>query len=101
MQPCSSVLNILCRIATVEIIGIMLAVILLTGLEKVSKRLVPSGGFKFLVTKVVLDSAVMGSLYVAAFFAFSSLVLEGSGWQGVVQKMKVGELLRLCGCADP
>jgi hypothetical protein len=62
----------------------------LAGLEKVCRRLVPSGGARFLATKVVLDSAVMGSVYVAAFFAFGSVVLEGSGLQGFLQKMKVG-----------
>eukprot|EP00882_Tetradesmus_deserticola_P022936 GHRQ01024942.1.p3 GENE.GHRQ01024942.1~~GHRQ01024942.1.p3 ORF type:complete len:111 (+),score=58.08 GHRQ01024942.1:434-766(+) len=31
----------------------------------------------------------MGSVYVAAFFAFGSIVLEGSGLQGFMQKMKV------------
>jgi protein Mpv17 len=59
-------------------------------LEKVCRRLVPGGGARFLATKVVLDSAVMGSVYVAAFFAFGSVVLEGSGLQGFLQKMKVG-----------
>jgi hypothetical protein len=59
------------------------------GLEKVCRRLVPGGGARFLVTKVVLDSAVMGSVYVAAFFAFGSVVLEGNGLQGFLQKMKV------------
>jgi hypothetical protein len=58
-------------------------------LEKVCRRLVPGGGARFLVTKVVLDSAVMGSVYVAAFFAFGSVVLEGNGLQGFMQKMKV------------
>jgi hypothetical protein len=50
---------------------------------------VPGGGARFLVTKVVLDSAMMGSVYVAAFFAFGSVVLEGNGLQGFLQKMKV------------
>jgi protein Mpv17 len=59
------------------------------GLEKLCRRLVPGGGARFLATKVVLDSAVMGSVYVAAFFAFGSVVLEGNGLQGFLQKMKV------------
>lgn len=60
-----------------------------SGLEKVCRWLVPGGGGRFLATKVVLDSAVMGSVYVAAFFAFGSLVLEGSGVAGFVKKMQV------------
>lgn len=59
------------------------------GIEKVCRRLVPSGGMKFLATKVVLDSAIMGSVYVAAFFAFGSYILEGSGTSGFIHKMKV------------
>eukprot|EP00775_Hariotina_reticulata_P002373 gene2373-2678_t len=59
------------------------------GIEAACRRLVPSGGLKFLATKVVLDSAIMGSVYVAAFFAFGSIVLEKSGWSGFVHKMQV------------
>lgn len=60
----------------------------------------PGGGARFLVTKVVLDSAVMGSMYVAAFFAFGSIVLEGNGLQGFLQKMKVRLVLGLCRVRD-
>lgn len=60
------------------------------GIERVCRRLVPTGGIRFLATKVVLDSAIMGSVYVAAFFAFGCYVLEGSGSQGFINKMKVG-----------
>ena len=49
----------------------------------------PGGGLRFLATKVVLDSAIMGSVYVAAFFAFGSLVLDKAGWSGFVHKMQV------------
>lgn len=59
------------------------------GIESVCRRLFPSGGLRFLTAKVLLDSAIMGSVYVAAFFAFGSYVLEGSGMQGFMQKMKV------------
>lgn len=34
----------------------------------------------------------MGSVYVAAFFAFGSYVLEGSGTAGFMSKMKVSSL---------
>lgn len=44
---------------------------------------------RFLATKVVLDSAIMGSVYVVAFFAFISTALEGTGLAGFTQKMKV------------
>lgn len=59
------------------------------GIEKVCRKLVPAGGVRFLATKVILDSAIMGSVYVIAFFGFISLALEGTGLDGFYHKMKV------------
>lgn len=58
------------------------------GLEGGCRRLFPAGGSAFLAAKVAVDSVGMGSLYVASFFAFGSMVLERSGWEGFVRKMQ-------------
>jgi protein Mpv17 len=51
-----------------------------------------AGGARFLATKVVLDSAIMGSVYVIAFFAFIATALERTGLEGFKQKMKVRQM---------
>ncbi len=47
-----------------------------------------SGRLRFILTKVAADTAVLGPLYVVAFFLFGAVAIDGSGWAGFTSKLQ-------------
>lgn len=53
------------------------------------RSMVPGGGPAFIATKVLIDTAVLGPFYVAAFFAWGCALIDGSGLPEFKRKMAV------------
>eukprot|EP00877_Chromochloris_zofingiensis_P012735 jgi/Chrzof1/7715/Cz02g34010.t1 len=57
-------------------------------IDRFCARLFPLGTPQFIASKVLLDTACMGPLYVAAFFAWGCTFIDGGGWQEFRKKMQ-------------
>lgn len=51
-------------------------------------RLVPCGGAPRIAAKVLIDTAVLGPFYVAAFFTWGAAFMGGGGASGLVTKLQ-------------
>ena len=51
-------------------------------------KIASAGSARFLATKVAIDSLVLGPLYVLAFYAFGSIAIDMSGWEGLKKKVQ-------------
>lgn len=58
------------------------------GLEKFCCRAFKKGSTRFLIGKVFLDSAILGPIYVAAYFGFSFMILQRGRWDDFKKRME-------------
>uniref|UniRef100_A0A7S3VGX4 Peroxisomal membrane protein MPV17 n=1 Tax=Dunaliella tertiolecta TaxID=3047 RepID=A0A7S3VGX4_DUNTE len=57
------------------------------GLDAMAHKYFAAGSSRLIATKVIVDSLILGPLYVIAFYAFGSAVIDRSGWQGFKHKI--------------
>ncbi|PNW78760.1 hypothetical protein CHLRE_09g389208v5 [Chlamydomonas reinhardtii] len=56
-------------------------------LDVVCARLLTAGSPSFLAAKLIADTAIMGPLYVVAFYAWGCALIDGSGVEGFKKKI--------------
>eukprot|EP00195_Chlamydomonas_chlamydogama_P009999 CAMPEP_0202906670 /NCGR_PEP_ID=MMETSP1392-20130828/39933_1 /ASSEMBLY_ACC=CAM_ASM_000868 /TAXON_ID=225041 /ORGANISM="Chlamydomonas chlamydogama, Strain SAG 11-48b" /LENGTH=189 /DNA_ID=CAMNT_0049595297 /DNA_START=112 /DNA_END=681 /DNA_ORIENTATION=- len=56
-------------------------------LDQVVSRLFRPASPAFLAAKVIADTAILGPIYVMAFYAWGAMTIDGSGWQGFKEKL--------------
>lgn len=57
------------------------------GLDYHCGRWFPAGTKRFTAAKVVLDSAVLGPIYILAFYAWGAALIDGTGVEGFKEKI--------------
>lgn len=56
-------------------------------LDVVCAKLLATGSPAFLAAKVIADTAIMGPLYVVAFYAWGCALIDGTGMEGFKKKI--------------
>ncbi|KAL6764378.1 hypothetical protein V8C86DRAFT_2475061 [Haematococcus lacustris] len=57
------------------------------GLDVAARKLLSPGTARYVGAKVLADTLILGPIYVLAFYAWGSFVIDGSGWSTLKDKV--------------